>query len=464
MSEGLFGTSGVRGPVGEAVTAELALAVGRAVATELQLSDADGVPSVTVGRDSRESGEFLAQAVMAGLRECGVDVLEIGLASTPTTARAIDWLDADAGVVVTASHNPAGDNGLKLWTPSGQAYTPDACSAVAQRIQNEEYSLQRTQFGRHERVEAPTDRHLDALLDLLRREGLTGDLDYSVVVDIGNGTGQLTARALTVAGCAVETLNAQPDGTFPGRASEPTAAHCRTLCSFVDAVDADLGVAHDGDADRMRAVADGGSFLSGDTLCALFARHAVEDGDRVAVPVDTSLVVEEVVGEQGGSVTYTPVGDVHIADAATESAVVFGGEPSGAWIWPEETLCPDGPLAAIKLVSLLAGGKTLSTQLASLRSYPLQRESIEVPEPSRVMDLVQETVSARFEEYSTVDGVKVHLEEGWLLIRASGTQPLVRITAEASTEQRTAELAARGRELVTDCLERSGETVDYSQA
>jgi phosphoglucosamine mutase len=245
----MFGTSGVRGTVGEDITADVALAVGRAAG-----SDAD---RVLVGRDVRDSGALLADAASAGLRECGADVVRLGVVSTPVLARHVGWLDADAAAGVTASHNPAPDNGLKLWTPSGRAFDASAVETVEARIRADSYDLREYEtLGTETTHEGAAAR---TVADLASRfpsvEGL------SVVVDLGNGTGRPTVDALVACGADVTTLNAQEDGRFPTRASEPTADSLDGRCRAVDALDADLGVAHDGDADRMMAVTDDGWFL-----------------------------------------------------------------------------------------------------------------------------------------------------------------------------------------------------------
>ncbi len=418
----MFGTSGIRGPVGEEVTADLALSVGRAVSI-----DAD---RVVVGRDPRESGRFLLDAFAAGCRESGTDVVDLGLAATPTVARAVAWEGADAGVSITASHNPPQDNGIKLWQPSGQAYDEDLRQTITARIRNDEAFLASWDgLGTRQSIDA-TRRHRDALVDAV---DLSDPL--SVVVDVGNGAGGVTVDALEALGCAVETLNAQPDGSFPGRPSEPKAENCESLATLVGNTGADLGVAHDGDADRLRAVAGDGTFLSGDALLAIFAGEAAEPGDSVAVPVDTSLAVADALAADDVDVERTPVGDVYVAAAAARDGVAFGGEPSGAWIWPEETLCPDGPLAACKLVEL-ASDRSLADRAAAFEAYPIRRDSVEVADKAAVMDRVQETVAARYESVTTLDGVRVDLGDAWFLLRASGTQPLVRITAEARDPER----------------------------
>jgi len=415
----MFGTSGIRGPVGETVTADLALSVGRAVGV-----DAD---RIVVGRDPRQSGRLLTDALAAGARECGADVIDVGLAATPTIARTVGWRDADVGVAITASHNPAPDNGIKLWTPSGQAFDEEQRSTIERRVREEDWELADwTGQGERSSWDGAHRRHVDRLVDAV---SIAEPL--SVVVDVGNGAGGVTADALAALGCAVETLNAQPDGSFPGRPSEPTAENCGTLAATVAGTDADLGIAHDGDADRMRAVASDGSFLSGDVLLALFGREAAAAGDRVAVPVDTSLAVADALAEVGAETTRTPVGDVYVAERASESDVVFGGEPSGAWIWPSETLCPDGPLAACRLAALVARKGPLAELAGEIQTYPIRRENVETEAKAETMDRVRELVGERYDDVATLDGVRVDREDGWFLVRASGTQPLIRVTAEA---------------------------------
>jgi phosphoglucosamine mutase len=432
----MFGTSGIRGPVGDEVTASLAHSVGRAVGV-----DAD---TVVVGRDPRDSGEFLADALTAGLRESGAEVVDLGLAATPTVGRAVGWESADVGVSVTASHNPPRDNGIKLWQPSGQAFDAELREQISDRIREEAADLVAWDDVGDRRSRDARERHVAALVDAV-------DLSDppSVVVDLGNGAGGVTVDALTRLGCDVETLNPQPDGSFPGRPSEPTAENCQSLSTLVGYTDADLGVAHDGDADRLRAAGADGTYLSGDELLAIFAADAATAGDRVAVPVDTSLAVADYLAESDVDVAYTPVGDVYVAEAASEPGVAFGGEPSGAWIWPDETLCPDGPLAACKLVALDAE-KPLGERVAEVSDYPIRRDSVEVADKRAVMERVSARVADEFDDVETLDGVRVDLGDAWFLLRASGTQPLVRITAEAREPARADEVFDRARSLLDE--------------
>jgi phosphoglucosamine mutase len=368
-------------------------------------------------------------------------------------ARHVDWLDADAAVGVTASHNPAPDNGLKLWTASGQAFDESAIDRVEARIGEGEYDLQGYEtLGTETTHAGAAERHVAHLVESVPSvEGL------SVVVDLGNGAGRPTVDALVALDADVTTLNAQPDGRFPTRPSEPTADSLAGLCRTVDALDADLGLAHDGDADRLMAVDDEGEFVPGDALLALFSRQAVSDGDGdgdgVAVPVDTSRLVSDVVSAAGGTVSYTRVGDVHVAERAAEAGYAFGGEPSGAWIWPAETLCPDAHYAAIRLSTVVADAGPLSTLVEELPAYELRRGSVPTANGRAVMEAVSARLAARYDEVTTLDGVRVDDDDGWFLVRASGTEPLVRVTAESRDAAVADRLYATARDVVDDATE-----------
>jgi len=430
----MFGTSGIRGPVGETVTADLALSVGRALGI-----DAD---RVVVGRDPRESGELLLDAVTAGLRESGTDVIDLGVAATPTVARAVRGEDGDAGVVITASHNPPADNGIKLWQPTTQAFDTARQNTIADRIESEAFDLVAWDDLGTRRRRDGADAHVEAILDAV---SVTSPPD--VVVDLGNGAGGVSVEALTQVGCDVETLNAQPDGAFPGRPSEPTAENCESLTALARATGR-LGIAHDGDADRLRAVTEDGEFVSGDTLLAILARDAAAPGETVAAPVNTSLAVDDYLAADDIDVVRTRVGDVSVAERASEPGVAFGGEPSGAWIWPAQALCPDGPLAAAKLVEL-AAERPLAERVDDIEAYPIHRDSVSVTEKAAVMERIHERVQAEYDDVTTLDGVRVDLGDAWFLLRASGTQPLIRITAEARDPERANTVFEEARGIVT---------------
>jgi phosphoglucosamine mutase len=432
----MFGTSGIRGPFGTTVTAQLALDVGRALATT-------GYGTVVVGRDPRTTGSILCDALSAGLREGGSDVVDLGGAATPTIARSVGWQAADAGVAVTASHNPPADNGLKFWTPSGMAFDETQRAELTATLESDRCTAAAWDAVGTERAwDGAAAQHREAIVETVDPVG-----DLSVVVDVGNGAGALTADVLRALGCTVGTLNARPDGHFPSRPSEPTEDACQALQAHVAATDAALGIAHDGDADRMMAVDETGTFRSGDELLALFGQTVATSGDRIAAPVNTSRMVDTALEAVGADVVRTRVGDVFVAERTQTADVVFGGEPSGAWIWPTETRAPDGILAAAKLAALVDTNGPLSAQLDAFERYPLRRTSIETDDKQTVMTTVAADVSAEYDDAAIqrLDGVRIDVDRGWMLIRASGTQPLVRVTAEGTTSTAADGLLAEAR-------------------
>jgi phosphoglucosamine mutase len=457
----VFGTSGVRGPFGTDVTADLALSIGRAVAIDCA-DCSDGDVRIVIGRDPRTTGALLADAAAAGARECGADVIDLGIAATPTIARSVGWRDADAGIAVTASHNPPADNGLKLWEPSGRAFGADRREQIAELVRED--ALEPAAWdavGERSAWAGAADHHVAAIRHAIDGPDESATLEgLDVVVDVGNGAGGLTVRALRALGCSVTAVNESPDGRFPSRPSEPTAENLETLCSVVAATDADLGVAHDGDADRAMAVDESGTVVGGDALLALFALDAAREAGgaaangsvRVAAPVNTSLAVDDALSDVGAEVVRTRVGDVFVAERASEADVVFGGEPSGAWIWPAETLCPDGPLAACRLAAMVAEHGSLSELVGTIERYPIRRESYEVEDKAAAMERIGSAAERAYADVQSLDGVRVTTENGWFLVRASGTQPLVRVTAEARDENRADELLAEGRGLLDDAL------------
>lgn len=433
----MFGTRGVRGTVGETVTAELAFDLGRALASA-------GYGRVFVGRDARDSGAILADAVSAGLRDCGADVRRAGVVATPTLARGVRALDAAVGVQVTASRGPPSENGFRLLGSAGQPFERDRYRSVARRIENAQFTERdwQSQGSELEPIDL-VDRHVAAI----RRE-VDLDADLSVVVDPANGPGRMVADALRECGCSVTTLNGQIDGRFPGRAADPTPDNCEVLRSTVAETAADFGVALDGDADRMLAVTEAGRFVPGDVLLALFGRRYAEEGCSVAAPVNASRAVDDALEAVGASVVRTRVGDGHVARRTREPDVAFGGDPRGAWIWPTRSLCPDGPLAACALAELVAARGPLADLVAAVDGYEMHRTTVDVADAEGTVADVTARLLREYDCVDTSDGARVETGDGWFLVRADGSDPLVHVTAETTDEARTARLARRAREFV----------------
>jgi phosphoglucosamine mutase len=431
-----FGSSGVRGPWDGEVTPAYGRRLGAALG---DLHD-----DLLVTRDGRTSSPALAEAVAAGAAGQGAAVTRAGVASTPATAYAAR--DHDAAVVVTASHNPPSDAGYKLWTPSGRGYAGEALEAVTDRLQNPPSPAGSTGPIREGR--SPADDHVETVLEAVP----TTSLDLSVVVDGGHGpAGPGTARILRALGADVSTLHAPVDGAFPGRPSEPAAENLADLRAAVAETGADLGLAHDGDGDRLAAVDGRGRPVPPDALLALLARAT--GAEAVACPVDASKLVDDALE---AAVHRTAVGDVHVSAALEATGAGFGGEASGCWIFPDLHLAPDGPRAAAELAAL-ADEATVADRVDALPSYPIERTSIEVPQPMKetVTDAAGDALADRGPVDRT-DGVRVDAGDGWVLVRPSGTEPVVRVTAEADEAKRARQLREAAVRAVEDAREATG--------
>ncbi len=436
----LFGTSGVRGVVGDQLTPELALDLGLALATHL-----GGDGSVVLGKDPRTSSDMLESCLISGLLSGGCDVEKLGVVPTPAVSFAARHLGAKAGVMITASHNPPEYNGIKFWGSDGMAYTPE-----------QEEVIERIYFGKRMKP-AAWDRIgkvgavdiLPSYLDELAR-AVKLKRSYKVVVDCGNGAGSVvTPYLLRMLGCEVTTLNSQLDGFFPGRGLEPSPENLGELCSVVKSIGADLGIAHDGDADRAAAVDELGRVAQPDKLLGLISAHQLRrKGDIVATTVDASSVVDDCVAERGGKVVRTRVGDVSVAAAIKKHRAVFGGEPSSAWIFPGVHLVPDGPLAAVKILEMLdSAGKKLSELLDALPEYPTVREKVACPNERKAgtMKKLEPRLKREFPDVAkalTIDGIRLELKDGWVLVRPSGTEPYIRVTAEGKSSERAKQIAS----------------------
>jgi len=429
----LFGTSGIR-RIADKSLVELALKAGMAVG--------GGYGNVVVGCDTRTSSEAVKHAFISGLLTAGSRCCDAGVIPTPTLALAAR--EFDAGAMITASHNPPEYNGIKLLNPDGSAFDAEQREQIEGVILSDSLSV--AQWGE---IKSSTihngaiEKHIEHIL-----KDFPGELKLKVVLDCGCGAASvITPDLLKKLGCEVVALNCYPSGFFP-HAIEPTEDNLGDLIRAVRELGADLGIAHDGDGDRMMAVDERGRFISGDKLLVLFARQA--GAKEVVTTIDASMLIDEM----GFSVTRTSVGDTYVSEELKRGGD-FGGEPSGSWVFPNSSLCPDGIYAAARLVAI-ASQQKLSQLVDNIPHYPIIRgnmvnEGVAVPTLGRQL-LAMEPLSV-----SDIDGIKLSFGDGWLLIRASGTEPKIRVTAEAKSEARVHQLYDRGVQAIKDCLKGSRE-------
>lgn len=428
----LFGTSGIRGKYQEEITLELALDVARALAKYI----GGYGKKVVIGRDTRTTGKILENIMSAGLQESGCDVLLLGMVPTPTVGYATLKKKADAGIMITASHNPSPYNGIKLWNNDGLAYKQSQERCIEKMVYEKDFVQESwDRLGKEYDISPFKDEYVE---DIIKISKIDPSKPLKVVVDCASGAGSiLSPEAIRKSGMEVVTLNAQPDGFFPGRNPEPNSANLQELMKTVKALNADIGIAHDGDADRMIAVDENGRLSDFDKLLTIMAK---EFGGTVVTTVDASACLDTAMEKMGGNVLRTPVGDVHVAESITENDATFGGEPSGTWLHPDFCMCPDGLLSALRIIRCVQVHGKLSEQLDAIENYPTIREKITCSNDKKeeVMQVVEKEFKKEFDDIKdvlSIDGVRLSFNDNsWVLIRPSGTEPYIRITAEAKTQ------------------------------
>ncbi len=442
----LFGTNGVRGVANQDMSPDLVLELSRSLGT---LMERRGLSTVVIGRDTRVSGEMLKAAAIAGALSTGRRVIDIGIAPTPAVQFYVRDR-GDAGIVITASHNPREYNGFKVIAGDGTEFSREDEAKIEEIYFRQDFHTATWNKTGVLLKDNALEGYKNGVLskvntDLIRKAGL------KVVFDGGCGAGSLvTPFLLQELGCRVLTLNSQIDGTFPDRNPEPTREALTNLARLVRETGADLGIAHDGDADRAAFICENAEFLDEEDLIAIAAKHVLSQkkGGVVVTPVSTSKRLVDVVEEMGGSVIFTPVGSIHVARKMLEVGAIFGGEGNGGLIFPEHQYCRDGAMTAAKILELLADGKTLSELAAEIPEYKNVKTKIPSKNLEATMKQVIEAVEG--EEIDRTDGVKIWKKGGWLLIRPSGTEPIIRIFAEAKTQKTAEELLEYGKKLVEE--------------
>ncbi|MCD1293805.1 phosphoglucosamine mutase [Methanocella sp. CWC-04] len=437
----LFGTNGVRGIANVEMTTDMAMNLAKSIGTFK-----NGV--VAVGRDTRQSGEMLKNAVIAGLLSTGCKVVDLGIAPTPTIQYYVKKYNADAGIVVTASHNPPEYNGIKGIAGDGTELSRED-EAVVEKIyfsgNFKKATWDQTGDLRHY---DPKPDYIEGIISKVDA-GMIREKNFKVVVDTGCGAASVTAPfLLRKLNCKVITLNAQVDGTFPGRNPEPTGNEINDLKAAVVAAGADIGIAHDGDADRAVFVDNKGNFINEDVLLAMMTKYKLErKPGTIVTPVSSSSVIEDIAKQYNSKVIWTKVGSIHVARKMMETDAVFGGEGNGGLIFPEFQYCRDGGMSAATMLEMLAHtNKKLSEIVSEVPSYASVKDKIKCKDKDAVMKKITEEVKG--ETVDMTDGVKVFKPEGWVLIRESGTEPIVRVFAESKTGAGAKKLAEYGVGLV----------------
>lgn len=412
--------------------------------------------TMLIARDTRVSGLMFEDALVSGSLASGANVVCMGVVPTPVLAFLTKELHADAGLMITASHNPPQYNGIKIFDTDSMAYDEKSQYEIERIIENESYV-----FADWQNMGQPQYADKSSLYVEEIEKNVTLKEQWQVILDPGCGaTYNLAPTIFNGLRCKVTAINAQPDGFFPARSSEPNAESLKPLADIVKELGQDMGAAYDGDGDRVAFIDEKGSFVDFDRALAAYAAYVTRKrGGGVAVTnVEASMCFDKMVETEGGKVVRTKVGDIYVSKAMKTHKAIFGGEPCGAWIHPEFHLCPDGILSSILLLKALEKeDKTLSEFVSKVPEYETLRRNIACKNEMKYR-IVKDTgtrLKRFFPEYdfSVVDGVRLALENAWVLIRASGTEPLVRLTVEAKSMKTAKEIMNVSARLVRELVE-----------
>jgi phosphomannomutase/phosphoglucomutase len=431
----IFRAYDIRGIFGKDLTEEVAARIGAAFAKFVE-----GKP-VAVGRDARISGEQLRDALVSGLvSRC--DVTDVGVVPTPLFYFALNRLKKDAGIMVTASHNPPQWNGLKAFRGNGGSIygmEMETIREYAKAVDPKKLGEKRGKAVSHEGIIGEYQDFVHSKIQLGRK--------LSVVADTANGTCGLVAPALFKRlGCDVLTLNEEPDGTFPAHLPVPKEETLGELMKEVVRRKADFGVGYDGDGDRAVFIDEKGKLIPGDLTLLIFAKDILQKnrGGKVIYELSCSMAVEEYVKKLGGIPLVERVGHTFIMDKMIGEKALLGGEKSSHFYFADVYGMDDGVYASMKMAEILSkSDETLSEMVAALPQYPsVYEKNFECPDKRKFG--VIENVRRQFKRYGLktldIDGVKLIEEDGWVILRASNTEPVIRVSAEAKTKEKLKKL------------------------
>ena len=437
----MLSVSGLRGLVGRSLTPPVAAQYGAAVGHWFRGQKPDSVhPHVVVGRDSRPSGRLIEMAVVAGLMAVGCRVTTLGIVSTPSVAIMTEHLHADGGVVITASHNPGQWNGVKVLNHEGVAPAPDQADRIIT-----EFKADIDQYAAYNRIgdlasdSTTHEVHVKRVIDQIDTSLIRGR-KLKVVVDSVHGAGgPSAARLLEALGVELIHLYGQPTGQFPHE-PEPTRENLTGLCDAVVEHEADVGFAQDPDADRLAIVDDQGRYIGEEYTLVLACLRLLDRADRPDKPVlaanlSTSRMIDDVAASAGGSVVRTAVGEANVAHAIRSQNAMAGGEGNGGVIWPKVVCVRDSLVGMALVLELLAGqGQPLSRIVDALPRYAIVKDKTAID--PQVQDHFVAALQQRYQDQriDLQDGVRIDWPDRWVHVRASNTEPILRLIAESRDE------------------------------
>jgi phosphomannomutase len=430
----------MRGIVGENLTGSVAADYGRAFGTFLKVSCAErnGKLSVSIGRDSRPSGKQLFSTVAKGLCSVGIDVIDLGIATTPSVGVMLRELGCAGGVVITASHNPSQYNGIKLLLENGVAPPSNAAKQIRQYYFDKYFEVVSSDCGKITSSEQTNITHINKVLAIIDK-GTIAAKKFKVILDSVNGAGcRITKVLLAELGCEVVAINDEPTGLF-AHAPEPIAENLKGLCEIVNTEGADIGFAQDPDADRLAIVDENGSYIGEEYSLALSAKYIFsKKTGKAATNLSTSRMIDDVAEKAGGQVIRTAVGEAYVASAMFEHDCIIGGEGNGGVIDLRVGPIRDSLVGIALVLQLMAEtGKTLSQLADEVGGYYMSKDKFTADKLQAKQIFNSAKKAFADAKLDTTDGYRFDFDDGWLHLRASNTEPVIRIFVEAK-DQRTA--------------------------
>jgi phosphomannomutase/phosphoglucomutase len=440
IQQKLFGTNGIRGLVNKELTPEIAVKVGLAIGTFFGKNK-----NLLVGHDARTSGTMFSRAVISGLTATGCNVFFAGMAPTPSLQFAVKNHKMDGGVIITASHNPPEYNGIKvIWNDGIEISHEQETEIEKIYFENKIQFAAWNMLGIVHELSGINDEYVEAIKKHVDVPKIA-QKHFHVVVDAANSVGGLTAPVLIRdLGCKITSINANIDGTFPGRMPEPRPENLAELSQTVKALGADLGVAFDGDADRSIFVDETGQINMGDkTFAVVLKQFLIENpNSQIVTPVSSSTLIKDTADATKGEVIWTKVGSVTVSQKMKEIGAKLGGEENGGVFFGPHQAVRDGAMTTALLLNIMAKtGKTLSQLIAEQPQYFIEKGKIDCPDEKKPILLSKLLEQIQGMNINTLDGAKIWFDDkSAILLRPSGTEPTFRMYAEAKTHERAVKL------------------------
>ncbi len=435
----IISVSGMRGTIGDSLTASTALEYGCAFGTYLKESNPKSRLAVCIGMDSRPSGQMIKSAVTAGLTGVGVNVVDLGLVTTPCVGISVKELGCAGGVVITASHNPIQYNGIKLLLGSGIAPPPKTAAKIKQYFSDRNFAhADSTCCGKVTSDNHADSRHIAKVLAIVDKELITAK-KFKVVLDSVNGAGgRVTKKLLAELDCEVSAINDEPTGMF-SHGPEPTADNLRDFCKVVETKGDDVGFAQDPDADRLAIVDERGTYIGEEYSLALAAKYIFSKrAGQAATNLSTSRMIDDIAGKANGQVIRTPVGEANVASAMLQHDCIIGGEGNGGVIDLRVGPVRDSLVGIALVLQLMAETrKTISCLVSEISGYYMSKDKFTADHNQAQQIFTSAKKAFAGAKIDSTDGYRFDFDDGWLHIRTSNTEPIMRVIVEAKNQETT---------------------------